>query len=264
MPIRRRNPSVATVPPKPRVPQQWADKRVLEIDQIIRRHEYDIIGNLSFVNIAVNQEMRLIDFRKGGGPAVARARTMDALILVTPWQGIPDKTERTEDFCPTCITDCDICQGIGKKLCEAPFCGGEGIQHLPATHHEGKCHNCPKCVACNGTGKSTCSSCRGKGRRATGQVDGKLCGTCAGAQFVIRKTPVNVMDFCLANVGAGIALGPIIKFTVRPIGESRNNSVRAYDVSPDFEQMPMILLLRSKTIPCQCYLIGGIAREATR
>ncbi len=225
--------------------------------------EYDVLGNLSFVNIADAHDpavVKTIDFRKIG-PAVAQARTMNQLVIISPWEGIPPHVEVSQQFCKACKAVCDVCLGKGKKACEAPYCGGSGTQDLPT----GKV----KCATCKGSGSAPCSSCRGQGKKATGIKGGSydyrqgLCPVCQGRKFQSQETAKGLTEFSCGTYGGMVALGPIIRFSVRPnAGSSAHAAPLIYDVITDMYGDGMCLMVDENAR--HAFIVGGIAKQASR
>lgn|GEM_PF-6144563 len=241
----------------------WLNKTLQPMRDVIRKGEFDVLGHLSFVNIQPrdpNAKAPLIDFRKSG-PAIAQARTMNQLVIVSPWEGIPPHVEISEDFCESCLAVCDVCNGKGEKICEAQYCGGSGTQHLPNGPRE--------CVSCKGTGEAPCSSCRGLGNKATGLAAGSydsskgLCPDCHGRKFQSKETIHDPREFACGEYGGMQALGPIIRFSVRPLpGANRAVTPYIFDVMTDVYGDGMCLMVDEKAH--QAFLMGGIAKRASR
>jgi hypothetical protein len=241
----------------------WLAQKLQPIREILRTGDYEIKGNLSFVNTqGADGKIKLIDFRKNG-PAIAQARSMNQMLIVSPWAGIPSHLEQSAEPCPDCRAVCDVCDGKGLKLCEAPYCGGDGTQRMPTGDRQ--------CVCCKGSGYMQCSGCRGTSKRSTGYKGGtyredppqERCATCHGQQFLNREVAIDPHDFSCGNFAGMLALGPLVRFSVRPLPTAdRNAAPLIYDVLLDVYGDPMIILVDETQ--GQAFLIGGIAKQAAR
>jgi hypothetical protein len=214
----------------------------------------------------------------------------DQLIVTSPWQGLPAKWDDSEEFCPDCLADCDVCQGRGSKVCEGYQCGGSGkvptpMEPCPATgcvletgainvqcewcRGRGYITRTKDCPTCNGSGQMVCSSCRGTKRRPTGNKGGSLnwrdpaCESCGGSKFKHTEIPQRIEDFTNARIGSMIALGPIVRFAIESVGGS-GVPPQVYDVEPDQNNQGLVLLLESDRPGAGAFLIGGVLNPVTR
>jgi hypothetical protein len=256
---------------------------------IIRTRRYSLIGRLSRVQVVRPDGPKTIDFRKEG-PVLAFATGTEQLVVTSQWAGIPAKWDDTEEFCPACLSACDVCQASGKKVCEGYKCGGSGKIPLPMVScpaagclaktgkvkpHCAKCGGTgmfvPKgdCQACAGTGVMTCSVCRGMKKRPTGIKDGSTnwrdaaCVICKGSKFAHKEIPQPIEDFLDTRIGSMVALGPIVRFAVESVG-GEGSPPQVYDVQPDTNGQHMVILLESEQPGAGVFMIGGVLNSVTR
>jgi len=270
-------------------PTQALEQLLGQLRDVARTKQYALLGRLSIVNIQRPDRVKTIDFRKDG-PVLGKIPGTDQLIVTSPWQGLPEKWDSTDEFCPDCLAPCDVCDATGKKACEGYKCGGSGKVPGPteACPRKGclkftgkvnlQCalckgsgnyvpfHDCPMCQA---SGKMICSSCRGTKRRPTGIRGGSLnwrdpaCETCGGSKFNHKNIPQRIDDFVNARVGSMIALGPIVRFVVESVGGS-GDPPQVYDVVADANGQHLVLLLEEDRTGAGAYLIGGVLNLQTR
>jgi hypothetical protein len=244
--------------PKPAKTPAWIQPHIQNVKDILRMRAYDMLGHLSFVQIdREGEKPKLIDFRKVG-PAIAQAHGSQQIVIVSQWEGIPPRLEMSKDPCQSCLAKCEFCDGSGRKLCEAFFCGGSGTARMP--------NGDEKCSTCDGTGNMECSACRGLGKRPTGHEAGNYdwqsprCKFCGGRQFVNQEIPVPLSDFECGRIGPMILLGPVLRFSVTPIAGPGRNAPVVYSVGLDGNNDGMLLAIESENVPCAAYLLGGIAK----
>lgn len=82
-----------------------------------------------------------------------------------------------------------------------------------------------------------------------------FCETCSGRKVLSKETPVNLMEFQIAQVGTLSIIGEILRFTVMP---DQGRAAYRYDVIPDSLGDGMFLVIESGK-PGAAYLLGGIA-----
>lgn len=258
------------------------------IRQMMRAHDYQILGRLSRVQVATDLGGKLIDFRKNG-PVLAIHG--DQLIVLDAWNGLPAKWDDTEELCSACLTECDVCNATGRKACENFKCGGSG--HVPKPTVPCPAADClaggkdlerrPKkdcelcrgsghyteladCPVCKGSGKQQCSVCRGSSKKPTGIQGGSTnwrlpsCPVCQGSKFAHKEIPQNLEDFVRERIGNIAAIGPITRFAVESVG-GEGTPPQVYDVIPDGNNQFMSLLIDQNAGQPGgknwCYLIGG-------
>lgn len=256
-----------------------------------RRGKYQVIGSLSWVETAHGALRFPVHANKHSGPTIGYVTDAEdkpdsqKIIVLTPWEGVPDLQEKTEEFCAACLAVCHVCEGTGSKVCEGVGCGGSGW--VPVMLDPGsKCLICgleghaghKVCPMCHGSGKMICSFCRGNKKYSTGIKGGQTdymqprCPECQGAQrHVIHKkqdlTPhVNAL---LPDPAKGpiVAIGPIFSFAVDLIDERKlefGSPIRVFDVRPDRAGDHLFLLLDPSTSPQWPYLIGGLVIDRVR
>lgn len=255
-----------------------------------RMKRYRLIGQLSRCQIMRPDGPKTIDFRKEG-PILAMMEGSEQIIVVSEWRGIPPKLDDTDQFCPDCLSQCDVCGGSGNKICEAFKCGGSGVVPLPfAICTESSCldgkagvlnPHCPRChgtgsylpmgtcQVCHGSGKMTCSVCRGTGKRPTGIKDGDTnwrlpaCATCKGTKFAHNEIPQETEQFVNARLGDMIALGPIVRFAVDSVGGT-GMPPQVFDVDADANGQYLVLLLERDEPGAASYLIGGVLKSLSQ
>jgi hypothetical protein len=261
----------------------WLESRLSLIRMIIHKRDYTVKGSLSFVNIVAGGELKTINFKRVGprqeisGPFVAKANSIDQMLIVSTWNGIPPLIDgEQKQPCDACLAECFLCKGSGKQNCTEQYCGGTGIQHLPSTHYQddqsgiAHCHGCPTCPTCQGTKITNCRGCQGTGKRSTGKKDqsiteykqSNLCPKCQGRQYQSREVPVNVMEFCSGMVGGMIELGPVVAFSLQPTSDSPAKRTKIiYDCKENLEGEPMSILLAGTQTPCEAFMLGGFCQE---
>src|SRR6266446_1819600 len=159
-----------------------------QLRDTVRTRRFSLIGRLSRVQVVRPDGAKTIDFRKEG-PVLGFAIGTEQIVVTTAWAGLPPRWDDTDELCPACSSACDVCGASGKKVCEGFKCGGSGKVPLPMVacpapdclSATGKikpgCVQCggngmfvPKgdCAMCSGSGKMTCSVCRGTKKRPTG------------------------------------------------------------------------------------------------
>lgn len=260
-----------------------------KLRDIVRTQQFRLIGRLSRVQVVRPDGAKTIDFRKDG-PVLGFALGTEQLVVTTPWNGIPAKWDDTDQFCQRCLADCDVCNATGEKVCEGYKCGGSGKVPLPMVpcpaddclQHSGqvvpKCAQCggtgnfvPKgdCKMCAGTGRMTCSVCRGTKKRPTGIKGGSYdwrqpaCAACGGSRFAHREIPQPLSDFVDARIGSMVALGPIVRFAVDSIG-GEGTPPKVFDVQADSNGQHLVILLEHELPGAAVFMIGGVLNVVTR
>ena len=219
------------------------------------------------------------------------------LLLLGPWCGLPGLRKLTNEPCPHCRHDCDICGGTGKIVCNGMNCGGQGWVPGPWLPCPGdgcsketgnfnpSCRTCngsgqvpehSPCPMCNGTKETVCQRCRGKLEFSTGKLNGSIdwtgprCPHCEGngyrfemqAQDLKRFTNATLRQSKIKNVPARdfLVLGPIHSFELMHFATSR---AQTYDVTPDAAGDFLVLLVPKnlETRFPKAYLVGGVVRE---
>ena len=188
---------------------------------------YSPLGRL----ICLNTEHGRIEFPaedgEFAGPDVAKFEGFDGdsnlpnyvgppLIVLGPWLGLPALRKLTNDPCPHCRHDCDICSGTGKIACNGRGCGGNGWVPGPWLPCPGpgcnketgdfnplcrECHGSGQiperlaCPMCKGMGWTVCQRCRiwvacpqGCKRNDAIDSDAALCRECGGTGKVPKAT----------------------------------------------------------------------------
>jgi hypothetical protein len=226
----------------------------------------------------------------------------DAFLVLGQWLGLPALRRNSNLPCPRCRHACDICDGSGKKQCEGLGCGGTGLVSSGPMECTGPdcaaqtgkfkadCVKCggtgqltklTTCAMCCGSGKMTCSRCRGTAMFSTGRVDGSLdyqlpaCRACGGTQWkgkFERQDPAKFTNAMLATSGQQpngngyrqvpryLALGPIQSFVIQDFQTSKP---RQFEVSADEKGDLLFLLVPAspRQKPQKAYLVGGVVRE---
>jgi hypothetical protein len=233
-------------------------------------------------------------------PGVAPVADLNTLIVLGAWMGLPPIRHDSTIACPKCRTDCDSCDGSGKKQCQGYGCGGRGTvdgkwRPCPGENCSaatGKinaagcdtCHNSGHvaeqnpCPMCNATGKMTCPRCKGTGKIATGYQGGQVPG------FSKEKNRMVIPPQCAACNGTtwyeGFAEQEVEKFTNAVLTRDRSvyavlgpirsfvisdvvtRHTRIFDVTPDAMGDFMVLLVpATKGLLRKAYLVGGVVRE---
>lgn len=261
-----------------------------QLRDIVRTRQFRLIGRLSRVQVVrPDGAAKTIDFRKDG-PVLGFAIDTEQIVVTTPWSGIPPKWDDTDQFCQDCLADCDVCDATGSKVCEGYKCGGSGTVPLPMVacpavgcleitgHVNPKCAQCggsgmfvPKgdCPMCAGTGRMTCSVCRGTKKRPTGIKDGRhdwrlpACPACGGSKFAHTEIPQEISGFVDVRIGPMVALGPITRFAVESVG-GEGSPPQVFDVQADSNGQHMVILLEHERPGAGAFMIGGVLNSVTR
>lgn len=300
----RRQRRVISSTPQPAAPLQIASAPALtegealqqmlqQLRDVARAGRFTLLGRLSRVQVARSSGndlgVKTMDFRKDG-PVIGFAIGTEQIVVTTPWEGLPPKWDDSEEFCPACLSACDVCGATGKKVCEGNKCGGSGQVPLPMVscpsagclELTGKvksgCQVCGgngmfvpkgKCVMCSGTGQMTCSVCRGTKQRPTGIKGGSTnwreatCVVCQGSKFAHKEIPQSVEDYVDARIGPMVTLGPIVRFAVESVG-GEGTPPHVFDVLPDSSGRHMVILLESEQPGAGAFMIGGVLSSVTR
>jgi hypothetical protein len=232
------------------------------------------------------------DLHPGPSPDISSEAMGGAiLVILGHWSGLPALRRNSNLPCPRCRHACDICDGSGKKQCEGLGCGGTGVvtrgpQECPAPGcalETGKfkpdCDKCggtgsitkmETCPMCGGSGKMTCSRCRGTAMFSTGRADGALdyqlpaCKACAGTGWKGKFERQDTAKFANAQLANNshkwLALGPIQSFVIQDFQTSKP---RQFEVSADEKGDLLFLLVPAspRQKPQKAYLVGGVVRE---
>ena len=288
--------SAVTTPTKPRrVPQPDAT-----LEQILDRHrelmlmrEYQPGGIVDFIWVVRPGGTVQMDFRKQGPRIGFNAETGDLLVL-SPWQGLPDLALPDAALCTACLGTCGDCQGKGMKPCTLPGCAGSGFR---ATRFEPcpkclgsekkqtnlKCGECrgrgevpikDKCPGCDKDGQAQCARCQGKGKIATGRANGAsdgvdgsgiwkaapVCKSCNGQGRIIASKPQEWKQFVHGRLTVQgremIALGPIARILWHTMGEGAR--FQSCEIAPDRGGNLMVLLLEGDQPGARQFLVGGV------
>jgi hypothetical protein len=242
----------------------WLKAHLDPIRDILRTKEYNVMGRLSFVSIVKPDGTKmLMDFRRTG-PFVGEAKNVNQVLLISEWKGLPSHLEASTGPCPDCQSKCQFCHGEKTKLCTLRYCGGRGVRSDPQKLMDFSGEEfCPSCL---GEGRVKCDGCDGTGRRSTGFVGGvsydpdarprqAICETCKGRRTLTAETPVNLLEFQIAQVGTTSVIGEIVRFIVMP---ENGRAAYQYDVMPDSLGDGMFLVIEPGP-PQMAYLVGGIA-----
>jgi hypothetical protein len=242
----------------------WLRSHIEPIRDLLRAKEYNVMGRLSFVSIVKPDGTgKLMDFRRAG-PFVAEAKNVNQVLLISEWVGLPPHLEASATACPDCQSDCPFCHGAEVRPCTLRYCGGTGKRIDPEKLMDFSGEK--QCPACHGTGKVKCDACAGTGFYSTGLKDGAkydpdsrpkqpVCETCQGRRTRSTETPVNLLEFQIAQVGITSVIGEIVRFTVIP---EQGRAAYRYDVLPDAMGDGMFIVIEPGS-PQMAYLVGGIA-----
>jgi len=245
----------------------WLEAHLRPIKDILRTKEFTIMGRLSFVSVLNPKEQipKLIDLRQEG-PWLAEAKNVNQVLLISEWTGIPPHIDNSKQIpCPNCLRECEFCRGTKERNCSLQYCGGRGRRFDPQGLQDFSQED--HCPSCQGTGKVKCDGCQGTGRRSTGIAHGELydadrrppqpvCPKCKGRKVLVKETPVNILDFQVAQVGPFQILGEIIRFTVIP---KSGKAAYQYDVLSDAMGDGMFLVIEPSGEYSMAYLVGGVA-----
>jgi hypothetical protein len=268
--------------------------------QAHRRGQFVVLGSISLIETFAGALRFPVSNNVPTGPTVGymtdseKKADLQKLIVLTPWEGVPALTEKTEEFCPACLHGCHVCNESGRKICEGVGCGGSGYTLGPADvcpecvaksgKFDPQCNKCqgngavyPKveCVMCKGSGQIVCSFCKGQTRYSTGLKGGStdfLVGRCTECHGFQRKSitkeqkidpHVNALLPDPRN-GPVAAVGPIFSFVVDLSEEQREQAgtpVRMFDVRQDAAGDQLFMLIDSTSTPAWPYLVGGLITE---
>src|SRR5438270_1878553 len=226
------------------------------------------------------------------GPGIAQLKRSGSLAFLTDWPGLQPIQVPTDEPCPACLNECEVCEGKKKILCKNKGCGGAGM----LTHNPKPCPKClggprqktnPKCGKCSGSGnvfeqkkcpeckgrkKQKCDGCNGAGKRGTGKHEGSndyhaaRCGECNGHGKKIELIEQSIETFrASAFMGTQdlghnrlLALGPILRILVREMEGGYVNGFAVIE-TPLFseEEDPLLMLLDERGVDMPMYLVGG-------
>lgn len=250
----------------------------------VRMGEFTPIGRLMIANTPHG----IIDFQKSGptlGKIIEDGRPTEKLVVITAWEGLPVLQKSTDEFCEACLAECDECRGTCVVGCRAFKCGGSGQVRsgsMPCAapdclHGTGQTNpNClvckgrgetpvfMACAVCGGSGKTKCFTCRGKGRRPTGSLDGsrdrnaKECPSCYGRQRQTILQPQDWRHFVKGTMNGHAILGPIVGFVLFSV---TGTPPLVFDVYPDADANYLVLVIEDPEKPhSRAYLLGGVVR----
>lgn len=255
--------------------------RIAEFDDAVLREFYDRIGQIDYLYLPPLREgdkPRAINYgKKGPGLAVMKEKINDPrrpLLLLSPWTGLPDLQETTNEQCRACRAKCLDCNGEGKKTCTLGGCFGYGKRVIKAAEidrdgnmiTDAVTEDCP---CCHGSGKETCGACGGGGQRATGYKDGAEykpgmpilpaeCQACKGNRLVLVPKQQPWEQFAAGRRGNYVAIGPIMRITYHT--EGRQGAFESLNINPDSEGSGMVLLFdQGNKQHMRQYLMGGVA-----
>jgi len=288
--VRRRRRVIRSEESAPAMPAQPISKTILatgvdpmiarklqQLRDYVRTKNYENLGLLSTIQIIREDGRQTIDFRSDR-MTIARAYDKpDLLLLVTPWQGIPAKWDNSQEFCPKCLADCDVCKGKKTESCPTQIalpdevCQAEGCTGKTGTYNP-KCQLCrgtgiiktfTTCKVCKGTGEKECSVCRGTGKYPTCVVGGDHsrndvkkpdCPHCKGSGRDHKEIPIDINRFVNARQGTMLFLGPIEKITVQQL-DGRTITIHGM---PDQGKQYPVLAIEKDEPGCGAYFVGGV------
>ncbi|HEX3584396.1 MAG TPA: hypothetical protein VH024_00260 [Candidatus Angelobacter sp.] len=254
------------------------------------RGDYQILGRVESMTTPAGK-MVFGD----AGPVIAHLKRSSSLAFLTPWPGLDPIQVPTDEPCPACLNECEVCEGKKKILCKHKGCGGAGVlkhdptpcpkcQGGPKQKTNPKCGECggsgnvfeqKKCPECKGRKKQKCDGCNGAGQRGTGKREGSndyhapRCSECNGHGKKIELVEQSMESFCIADspvylVGGGKvdyrkegmrAVGPISRMLVREMEGGYVNGFAVIETSADCD--PLLLLIDERAVEMPMYLTGG-------
>ncbi len=235
------------------------DGLLAERREWIRRGYYAVLGTVSLLET----ERGVMRFPHDTGPTVGyfvdpenENAPINRLVVMSPWEGLPDLREGSDKPCQACLLECDVCDPTGHKLCEALKCGGSGT----------RTDNGKPCDACEGTGRMVCPVCRGTRKAPSGRTpDGsKRCTDCGGTKFQGKNVPQDLEQFINAKLGTMTVLGPITAMVLLSVSGESGRIVRIFDVERDDAGDYIVLLLEPTSTVTRSYLLGGVLKERRR
>lgn len=240
---------------------------------------------------------RLLRIEFAGGAVLDYERTLERapaigcsgagkMVILSPFNGIPQQVELGPELCPDCRTTCDECTN-GLRMCTR--CGSrreiqagpEPCECASSGKPSAKCKKCggagnvvkwiPCPAMCNEEGQAPCELCQGTGRMATGCAGGDVpprekllstpaCPTCRGRRrkliFSVQDPPVPTLQRYGKKY---VALGPIVRLHLQPLDAETPSDSIPFDViaEPD----PMQLVIQPDRPGSQMFMVGGKARR---
>lgn len=227
---------------------------IIEHERLIRHQEYKPLGRL----VALVTAAGTMEFRNAG-PMIGVSAAGD-LLLLSPWIGLPDLRQSSNEFCDACLVKCDACNGQGKKTCSAPGCGGTGKVRVASPPSSFVGHltrvSLVDCGECNGSGIAACAACRGSGKYPSGRglfgAMASACSQCGGTQRKGKNVKQGLARFAQGEISGMVALGPITEVTFYTLGQHSRFVQTA--IAHDIDQRQASLLLNG----ARGYFIGGV------
>ena len=286
--------STATQTPNParrvQQPNATLDQVLDRQRELVLQREYQPLGMIDFIYVLRGAgELLKMDYRKSG-PRLAINYDTGDLLLLTPWQGLPDVDQAGAQACSACLAKCGDCQGKGRKPCTLTGCAGTGYVSTryvacpaclgsPAKKTKPDCEPCrgrgevpdpEKCVGCDERGLAACATCSGSGKVATGREKGQSdawnevrgqfmtaprCKKCNGQGRIVATQPQDYRQFVHGQLQTKLCLGPIARIVWHTVGEGAR--FQSCDVQPDRHGNLMVLMLENNQPGARQYLLGG-------
>jgi len=218
---------------------------IAEQDRAMRQQEFKALGKLLTIITPVGAIEMGHD-----GPLLGVSFARQELLLLSPWTGIPDRRENSEEFCTACLVTCVDCAGKGRRSCNA-------VRPIGKPDHQGQNpvaegEKDPVCDVCQGTLVTDCLICHGKGQRSSGIQNGKTCSVCSGSGRAGTVTRQEQAQFSQGKFGEYEALGPVIRIVFYTLGEG--SGLVVVDFRPDAGKRLASLLLSGT----KAYFYGGV------
>lgn len=293
---RERRPQAKRGPSRDRASREAAAlspvrKAITDVKLETLRGDYQIIGRVESMTTPVGKMV----FGEGG-PVIAQLKRSGSLAFLTDWPGLQPIQAPTDEPCPACLNECEVCEGKKKILCKNKGCGGTGVlQHNPTPcpkclggpkeKTNPKCGECggsgnvfqkKKCPECKGRKKQKCDGCNGAGKRSTGKHEGSndyhapRCRECSGHGKKIELIEQPIEQF-RAFRALDIDAQPFLKDGLRPLGpilrmlvsEMEGGYVNGFAVIDSQAKhtgdlpAPLLLLLDERAVDMPMYLVGG-------
>jgi hypothetical protein len=259
--------------------------------ELILQREYQVLGTIDFIWVVRGTGLLKIDYRKSGPRLAFNPETGDMLLL-SPWNSLPDLPLPEAQPCQACLGTCGDCQGEGKKPCTLAGCAGSGyvktkfglcpdclgnsrvqktLPNCKTCKGRGEVPQPEKCKGCDANGQAQCAPCRGLGKVATGRAGGKkdgidaatrtwiaapACKACNGLGRTVQEQAQDWRQFVNGRLGNRVALGPIQRILWHTPGVG--SQFQEAQISPDNGGNLMVLLLEGEQPGATQHLIGGI------
>ncbi|MBZ5522253.1 MAG: hypothetical protein LAP21_08425 [Acidobacteriia bacterium] len=285
--------NTATQTPSRRVPQPDAtlDQILDRQRELVLQREYQPLGVIDFIFVQRATSALKMDYRKSGPRLGVNLDTGDMLLL-TPWQGLPELDADAQP-CTACLATCGDCEGKKKRPCTLAGCGGSGYVSTryvvcpeclgsPGKKTIPDCWKCggrgevpapEKCAGCDEKGLAPCAACKGSGQVSTGRHEGKKdyyddklkqfvtvprCQICNGQGRVVRTQPQDWKQYVHGQLEGKLCFGPVTRIVWHTLGDGAR--FQSCDITADSRGNLMVLMLENNQVGARQYLLGGVVQ----